>query len=323
VIVFSRNRYYRGSRPRHINQVVVRMGGDITGDIAAVESGQADVLGVEIPGELLTGLAQRYGVNQGQLIRISGTATVALVLNTSSALFKDNAPLRRAVNFALDRSEIVAQSSGGPLSSTPTDQIMPPWIPGWHDYKLYPLAGPDLTLALRLARGNLRSGEAVLYTIPDGGFPDMAQVIVSNLHAIGLDVRVKVMAVATLNAKASVPGEPYDMLLAGFPLDYPDPADALVRLLAGENASKPAGNDNYAYFDEPAYNQRMAAADRLSGAARLRAFSKLDADIMRNEAPWAPISEASKWLLVSRRVGCLTTQPVFVRDLGAMCVRND
>jgi ABC-type oligopeptide transport system substrate-binding subunit len=113
------------------------------------------------------------------------------------------------------------------------------------------------------------------------------------------------------------------MLLAGFPLDYPDPADALVRLLGGANARKPSGNDNYAYFDEPAYNKRMAEADRLSGAARMRAFSKLDADIMRNEAPWAPIYEDSKWLLVSSRVGCLKTQPVFVRDLGAMCLLNN
>jgi ABC-type transport system substrate-binding protein len=245
------------------------------------------------------------------------------VLNTSRALFKDNAPLRRAVNFGLDRPEVASQTSGGVPSHALTDQIMPRWIPGWHDYGLYPLAGPDLARARQLAQGNLRSGNAVLYTIPDPGFPDMAQVIVSNLRAIGLDVQVKVMAVATLNAKASVPGEPYDMLLAGFPLHYPDPADALVRLLSGTNARKPSGNDNFAYFDEPAYDQRMAAADRLPGAARLLAFSKLDADIMRYEAPWAPIYEDSKWLLVSSRVGCLKAQPVFVRDIGAMCVLNN
>jgi ABC-type transport system substrate-binding protein len=202
-----------------------------------------------------------------------------------------------------------------------TDQIMPHQVLGWRDYHLYPLAGPDLARARQLAQGNLRSGKAVLYTIP--GYPDIAQVIVNDLRAIGLDVQVRVMAVATLNAKAGVPGEPYDMLLAGFPLAYPDPAQGLVLQLGGQNARKPSENDNFAYFDEPAYNQRMAAADRLTGAARLRAFSKLDAEIMRNEAPWAPLFEESSWLLVSRRVGCLKAQPVFVGDLGAMCVRGD
>jgi hypothetical protein len=59
----------------------------------------------------------------------------------------------------------------------------------------------------------------------------------------------------------------------------------------------------------------------LRGSARLRAFSKLDADIMRDRAPWAPLYETSAWLLVSKRVGCLKVQAVFIRDLAAMCLR--
>jgi peptide/nickel transport system substrate-binding protein len=319
LIVFRRNPYYRGSRPRHPAQVVVNTGGDVNSDIAAVESGAADVLGIEIPGELRAGLAARYGVNKDQLIRVSGDHETALVLNTSGALFKDNVRLRQAVNFAVDRAEIVSQTSGGPLSNTPTDQIMPRQVPGWRDYDLYPLKGPDLARARQLAQGNLRGGHANLYTIPV--YADLAQVIANNLSAIGLDVQVTVMAVAALNVKAGVPGEPYDMILAGFALDYPDPEQALVLQLGGANARKASGNDNFAYFDEPVYNQRMAGADRLTGATRLQAFSKLDAEIMRDEAPWAPLFEESHWVLYSSRVGCLKNQPVFLRDVGAMCVR--
>jgi peptide/nickel transport system substrate-binding protein len=320
VIVLRRNRYYQGTRPHHPDQVVVNIGGDLNSDIAAVESGQADVLMVEIPSELRPGLAQLYGVNQGQLIRVEGDHEAVLVLNTSGALFKDNVPLRQAVNFALDRAGIIAQIDGGQISDVATDQIMPHQIPGWTDYNLYPLAGPDLARAQQLAQGNLRGGHAVLYTIPGPWLPDVAQVIASNLSAIGLDVQVTIIAPAVLDAKAGIPGEPYDMLLQGFGLDYPDPDDALVRLLGGANARKPAGNENFAYFDDPAYNQRMAAADRLTGAARLQAFSRLDADIMRNEAPWAPLFEESHWVLYSKRVGCLKNQPVILRDFGAMCV---
>jgi ABC-type transport system substrate-binding protein len=149
----------------------------------------------------------------------------------------------------------------------------------------------------------------------------MARVIVSNLRAIGLDVDVKVMAIAVLNAKAGTPGARYDMVLAGYPLDYPDPANALVRLLGGENARKRAGNHNFAYFDEPVYNRRMAAADRLRGAARFRAFSRLDAEIMRKQAPWVPLFEESNWVFVSKRVGCLRAHPVAMWDLAAICVR--
>ncbi len=321
LVVLGRNRYYQGTRPHYVDRVVVTMGGDIDDNIKAVEDGRADVLYVEIPSELRSGLAGRYGVNRRQLFRIWGLDTGALVLNTSRPLFKDNVPLRKAINFALDRAEIVRQTPSGSLSRTPTDQVMPSRIPGWRDYRLYPLTGPDLTRARQLAQGNLRGGKAILWTFPGSIFPDEAQVVVSNLRAIGLDVEVQAMAGDVLNAKAGTPGAPYDMILAGFPLAYPDPAQGLVLQLGGENARKPVGNDNFAYFDEPAYNRRMAAADRLKGAARFRAFSKLDADIMRNEAPWAPLYESSAWLLVSKRVDCLRAQPVFVRDFAAMCLQ--
>jgi peptide/nickel transport system substrate-binding protein/oligopeptide transport system substrate-binding protein len=244
-----------------------------------------------------------------------------LALNTSRPLFENNVSLRRAVNFALDRAEIVRQTPSGALSRTPTDQIMPRGTPGWTDYRLYPLAGPDLRRAKQLADGNLRGGHAVLWTIPGSIYPVAAPVIVSNLRQIGLEVEVKVMAVDTLNAKARIPGAPYDMILAGFPADYPDPGNTLVRLIGRLNAREPASNENYAYFDDAVYNRRMALADHLRGAARLRAFSRLDAEIMRTRAPWAPLYETSAWLFVSKRVGCLKVHPVFVRDYAGMCLR--
>jgi ABC-type oligopeptide transport system substrate-binding subunit len=128
------------------------------------------------------------------------------------------------------------------------------------------------------------------------------------------------MAPDVINANAGIPGARYDMILNAWQLNYPDPGSALVRFLDGENAREAAGNTNLAYFDQPAYNRRMAAADRLTGMARFRAFSKLDADIMRNEAPWAPLYEWSAWLLVSKRVGCFRLHPVG-EDYAAMCLR--
>jgi len=151
-------------------------------------------------------------------------------------------------------------------------------------------------------------------------------VVKSNLQAIDLHVEIKVLA-GDFSARMGVPGAAYDMVLAGDmngggpQLSYPDPGDALVRLLGGENARKPSGNTNFAYFDNPAYDRRMAAADRLTGFARFRAFSRLDADIMRDQAPWAPLYDDSGWRLVSQRVGCLKVQPV-IGDLAAMCLRR-
>jgi peptide/nickel transport system substrate-binding protein len=324
LLVLERNRYYHGPRPRRLDKVVLTASGDIDSNIRMVEQGQAEALGSELPRDARDRLAGRYGVNQRQLFRISGTFVTALTLNTSRPLFRNNLRLRRAINFALDRPAILRQG-GSFRSLTPTDQIVPSWVPGWADWRIYPVDGPDLPRARRLAEGHLRGGKVVLY-MPGGDpfstyFPDQVKVIAQSLSQIGLRVDEKTFSIDVLNAKASRPGEPYDMLLMTYTLDYPDPANVLSRLLGGENARKPAGNSNYAYFDNRRYNRRMAAANRLAGRARFRAFSRLDADIMRTEAPWAPLFEGSTWLFISERVGCFKVHPVFRLDYPAVCVR--
>jgi ABC-type transport system substrate-binding protein len=274
-------------------------------------------------------LAQRYGVNRQQFFRRFGFYTDGLVLNTSRPLFHGNAALRRAVNLAIDRAAIL-RAGGSSRWTKATDQILPSNLPGWTDYHLYRLAHPALARARSLARGHLRGGRAVLYTCAGklpfaistcDGLPEEAAVIVHDLKAIGIDARVKVFDVNVLSARAGPRGAPYDMLLAGFGFGYVDPGSMIVPLLAGENAEKPSGNSNLAYFDVPRFNREIAAADRLAGAPRYRAFSRLDAQIMREAAPWAPLYEGSATLLVSKRVGCLKVQPALIRDYAAMCLR--
>jgi ABC-type transport system substrate-binding protein len=320
-LVLERNPYYQGPRRHRVARIVATIGGDLDDNIRAVEAGAADVLAIEIPRDVRDVLAQRYGVNKDQFFRARGRYTAALVLNTSRPLFRNNVGLRRAVNLAVDRAEVVRRAHASSLWFRATDQIVPSAMPGWRDYDIYPVKGPDLVRARALAEGNLRGGKAILYASTGPGFLDQAQVIVRNLREIGLQMSVRPMSVDVINARAGVPGEPYDMILADFAPTYPDPADMLVRLLGGENARKASGNDNFAYFDVPAYNRRLAAADRLLAPARFRAFSKLDAAIMRDQAPWVPLFEGTNTVLFSKRVGCLKLHPVFVRDYAAMCLR--
>jgi ABC-type transport system substrate-binding protein len=322
LVVLERNRHYRGPRPQRVDRVEYTTQGELADSIRAVEEGRADVLGVAIPSEARVELARRYGVNRQQLFRRADGSVGALVLNTSRPLFRGNVALRKAINLALDRAELVRQVVGGRLSRTPTDQIVSRALPGWVDHRLYPLERPNLQRARQLAAGNLRGGKAVLYASPgDPAFPGVPNLIARNLEEIGLDVEIKPLAVDVINAKAGVPGEPYDMIFSNFAPEYPDSGNQMARFLWGENARKSFGNTNFAYFDNPRYNRRMAAADALHGEARIRAFSRLEADIMRNAAPWAPIFENSNWLLVSKRVGCLAWDPVARFASWAVCLR--
>jgi ABC-type transport system substrate-binding protein len=322
-IVIQRNPFYRGRRPHRVDRIVITIGGDLASNIRAVEDKQAEVVGPSLPFEFQQSLAQKYGVNRKQLFRFPGTVAYYVALNTSRPLFRGNVPLRKAVNLSLNRAEIAKVGPSFAHSQFTTDQIISRWVPGWVDHRLYPLAAPNLKRAKSLAAGHLNSGKATLWVsqVPGADLVGQANVIARQLSEIGLTVSVIPMSPQVIDAKAGTPGAPYDMVLTRYFLHYPDPSDMLIRLLGGENASKPAGNTNVAYFNNTKYNRDMAAADRLTGRARLHAFSNLDAKIMRTAAPWAPLYEGSHWLFVSKHVGCLKAHPVFRLDLAAICLR--
>ena len=96
---------------------------------------------------------------QVAVLRPAGLHASRLRAQHGSPLFRGNPALRKAVNLAVDRT---AFGAGMPRRAL-TDQFLPPNLPGFHDAKIYPLAGPNLRKARQLARGHLRGGKATLY----------------------------------------------------------------------------------------------------------------------------------------------------------------
>jgi hypothetical protein len=74
-------------------------------------------------------------------------------------------------------------------------------------------------------------------------------------------------------------------------------------------------------LDDPAYQRRLAAADRLSGPRRYLALGKLDIDLARNAAPLVAFGEDSSFDFFSARIGC-QVYGVYGMDLGALCLRR-
>ena len=62
--------------------------------------------------------------------------------------------------------------------------------------------------ARALAKGNLRSGKAVLYTIDHPCDVARAQILQRNLKAIGLELEIKQFPVTLYFDKIGTPGEP-------------------------------------------------------------------------------------------------------------------
>jgi ABC-type oligopeptide transport system substrate-binding subunit len=317
-IVVKRNPYYKGKRPHNVNQIVYTVGNSQEASRLRVEQAQTDYAGGGVPSASYAEIAQKYGINKGQFWVKPQLGVAYLAFNHDRDIFKNNAPLRRAINYAIDRKAMLNQ--GGYLAGKRTDQILPPGMAGFRDADLYPLKGPNLAAAKKLASGHTKDGKVVYYTSNTAASSAVAQIVQFNLKQIGLDVEVKQFARAVQIDKEGTRGEPFDITSEGWIADYADPYDFIDVLLNGKNL-QPAHNNNVAYFNDPAFNAKMNAAARLSGPKRYTTYGALDIDIMKNAAPWAPRYNFNERIFVSKRVGCFTYNAIYSMDLAAVCIK--
>jgi peptide/nickel transport system substrate-binding protein len=313
-VVIRRNPYYGGTRRHYVDGFDVDLRASSQEEVLdRIERGEAD-WGWALPPfyfDPARKLAAKYGVNRSQFFVRPGSTFRGYAFNTSRPLFRDNPRLRRAVNFAIDRSAF-RRAAGGPLSSRLTDQYLPPGMPGFRDARIYPLEGPNLRRARALARGNTRSGKAVLYTIDLPNHIAFAQSIKQSLAKIGLEVQIKGVPLPAYFGRLMARG-PYDLGFATWTPDFPDPYAVLNVQLDGRFI----GATNWPRFDSSEYNHLLRQAARLQGSARYRAYAQLDARLARDAAPMAAVDFLTDATLVSKRIGCVRGS----FDLVAVCLK--
>jgi YVTN family beta-propeller protein len=323
-IVLRRNPHYPGFRPNRPDEIRITVAAGQAKSVARVEAGEIDWAPIWENAGTARRLQARYGAGSPaakaghqRLFATEELQLDQLIFNTSRAPFS-SARLRRAVNYALDRRALARE--GGlytELPSSPTDQYIPPDMPGFRDARIYPFE-PDLATARRLA-GNERR-RVVLYTDSSPTFLRFAEIIKANLRPIGIDVEIREVGVS-IYPRMARRGEPFDMALNGWIADHPDPYDFL-RQLDGRTIG-PDNNLNTAYFNDPDFNRRLDAALRLRSPAREIALGRLDVHVARTQAPWAALGNERGYDFFSARVGCQTYNPAFGLELGTLCIRRD
>ncbi len=329
-LVLERNPNYHGDRPHRLDRIEIAIGVDPNRALGQVEAGTADYA-LELPRKAGPRLESAYGPGSDaakaglqQYFISEAVASRYLHMNTSRPLFSD-VRLRRAVNYALDRRALVAEGRraaiGNPYDSgAPSDDFIPPYAPGGADVDLYPLNGPDLARARRVAGRGRVHATAILYTPNLSPWREEAQIIRRNLEPLGIDVQVKEFAIGDFYARITRRGEPFDLAMNSWGWQTGDP----VRMLEVFDGSTiaPSGNPNFSYFDDPAFDRKLQAIRKLSGAKRYRAASRLALELQRDFVPAAPVATNASRDFFSARIGCQVYQPVWGMDLAALCLRR-
>jgi ABC-type transport system substrate-binding protein len=233
-----------------------------------------------------------------------------IALNSNSPLFHDNPRLRRAVNYVIDRKAMVELS--GEYAALPTDQYLPVGSPGFKNIDAYPFTA-DVRKAQELAAGHVPSGGPwkYYYDVYSPG-PQLMELVRAQLALIGIQIDPQGFRGYILYDAAGKRNSPHAFVHREWCQDYPDPYNVINKLLYGRGIQE-ENNTNVAYFNDPAYDDRMERAAKLSGEARVRAYERLDHDLVTKAAPWAAWGQRANQFFFSDSVDMrsFAYQPIY------------
>lgn len=194
---------------------------------------------------------------------------------------------------------------------------------GYRNDDIYPLT-PDLATAQSYAAAAGVSPSSPitveLYTFNVTHGPGFASHIQAALAPLGINVNIHSFSRVVQHTKIATEGEPFDISIEGWGMDYNDPFNFLDTLLNGSRI-KPSGNTNVSYFDDPSFNARLDAAAPLTGPTRLATYADLDRDIS-TAAPIIPYVNTNGRAFFSDRIGChVFMSSIAGAALNALCLR--
>jgi peptide/nickel transport system substrate-binding protein len=259
-----------------------------------IQSGSQDWMQNLIPSSRYAEAKNKY---EGTQLRVEPTiSNYYFWMNTTRAPF-DDVKVRQAVNYAVS-SEALERIYAGQL--TGNRQILPPGIPGYEEFDLYPY---DVAKAKQLIKEADPSDlDITVWGDNESPNDEAAEYLNDILQEIGFDTQLKILNADnyfTVIGNATTPN--LDVGWSDWFQDYPHPNDFFQPLLAGESIL-PNNNGNFAQFDNPKVN---ATINRLSeedlGPEQEATAAKLDEEIME-EAPWAPYGALSVTTFVSDEI---------------------
>jgi len=293
----------------HVEKIALEVRSNPITQVDEVEKGQVDWMKNPPPPERYAEVRDRF---EGTQFREEPTISIYYFwMNTQAPPF-DDPRVRRAVNYAVD-AEALERIFAGTLKAT--QQVVPPLMPGYRKFELYP---HDLAKAKKLiAEAAPTDRDITVWTFNLQPSDEAGEYYEQVLRQLGFETKLKIVDFTnyfTVIGNSSTPD--LDTGFANWLLDYPHPNDYFAPQLTGESIL-PNGNTNWAHFDDPEVNAKTRELGRRQlGPEQERGYAELDRTVMR-EAPWVPFGNLTLGTFVADSIDLdkLVVSPIYGQEL--------
>ncbi|HVD40292.1 MAG TPA: ABC transporter substrate-binding protein [Solirubrobacterales bacterium] len=220
--------------------------------------------------------------------------------------------VRRAVNYAVDPEALERIYAGQVVA---TQQVLPPGMPGYKHFELYPY---NLGKAKKLIEeADPADRQITVWTDDERSQEEAGSYLVEVLKDIGFEVKLQVMN--SDNYFAIVGNQSTSNLDIGWASwfqDYPHPNDFFQPMLTEESIF-PTNTTNLARFADPQVSAKIAELAEQPMSPQVEAeYATLDREVMR-QAPWVPYGTGTLGTFVSSAIDLdqVIYNPTFNQDL--------
>ncbi|WP_199255145.1 ABC transporter substrate-binding protein [Mycolicibacterium mengxianglii] len=300
----------------NVDKVTVTQNKSNTAQVTGVEQNTIDFMVDPPDADRMQEVTSRFG----DRFRLEESInTFYFWMNTQTAPFND-LRVRQAVNYAID-PEALNRVFGGRLH--PTQQILPPGMPGYEEYKLYP--GPDMNKAKQLiAEANPADRDITVWTNDEPDRKRIGEYYHDVLNQLGFNATLKVIAgdvYFTTIGNNSTPD--LDTGFGNWYQDFPHPDD-FFRPLLNSASILPTNGNNYSRASIPGLDAKMneLLTKQLSDGDTEQQYAALDKAFME-QAVWAPYGNDQTATFVSDRIDFdkASSHILFTQDWSALALK--
>ena len=291
----------------HVDRIEAKVTENQSTQVNDIEQGHTNWMFGSLPPDRVAEVKSKYEGTQYRAV--PGVGLEFIWMNTTQPPFND-LEVRQAVNYAIDPRQVERVFAG---ELTPTQQIIPPGVPGYQKLGLYPY---DMAKARALLKQAHPADLNVTFWT-DSIHEEAGESFEQILDEIGFHAKLKV--VNAENYFAVVGNEKtanLDLGYAGFFADYPNPNAFFEPLLSGKSIA-PTNNTNLSRIDIPALNEKIARlATEEVGPKQEKEYAQLDRAYME-EAAVAPYGNPAAPVFVSSDINFdgIIWNPIFSGDL--------